>query len=72
MADELKTEYLVTEKKTTVQFCTYCKGKGKLSRVMGGQKFVSNCSMCSGTGKQKTDVRSEILLTDALKSLNLL
>lgn len=72
MGNEVTTEYLVTKKETTVTFCTYCNGKGKLDRVMGGQKYTTNCSMCSGTGKRKTNVCSEILLTDALKSLNLL
>ena len=67
-----KTEYTVTKIETSTRFCTYCNGKGKLDRVMGGQKYTTNCSMCSGTGKRKTDVRSEVLLTDALKSLNLL
>jgi DnaJ-class molecular chaperone len=66
------TEFLITKKETLTRVCNYCKGVGRLDRVMGGQKYTTNCGMCKGTGKRKTDVRSEVLLTDALKSLNLL
>jgi DnaJ-class molecular chaperone len=66
------TEFLITKKETSTRVCNYCKGVGKLERLMHGQKYTTNCSMCSGTGKRKTDVRSEVLLTEALKSLNLL
>jgi DnaJ-class molecular chaperone len=68
----MDTEYFVTKKESTVRFCQYCNGSGKKQWTMGGQKFVSNCTMCSGTGKQKTSVSSEVLLTEALKAMNLL
>lgn len=66
------TEFLLTQITFSFTWCQSCNGSGIKSRTFRGQKFVNDCSVCKGTGRQKLTNRTEVPLLQALKELNLI
>lgn len=67
MSDE--TTYKVIKETATFRFCEQCKGAGKKTHTLRGEKFTNTCAFCKGTGKQKVIHRTEVTLKEALEEL---
>lgn len=66
----METSYKVIQETYTYVFCKSCSGTGEKMRQFRGERYISSCAVCMGTGRQRITRRTEVPLIEALRALN--